>query len=105
MCNSRILVNEKYGMSSWNGNIGCIKLCFANLVLCRYIDELKDFMKGLYYAKPIEKTNSINKEISVYLQPTPMQSMQLAFTPKEHQYLLGLCQRSILLAEKLVIAN
>lgn len=104
-CNNKTLINEKYGLAIWCSNKGCIKLCFANLILYMPVEELKDFMRGLYNAFAIENSTNKFKEVSVFIMPTPMQNMQLAFTPNEQRYLLDLCQRSILLAEELILAN
>ena len=105
MCpHNKTLINEQYGLSIWCSSKGCIKICFANLILFMPIEELKDFMRCLYKAVAVEKTGS-EKEISVFIMPTPLENMQLAFTPKEQRYLLGLCQRSIVLAEQMILAN
>ncbi len=62
-------------------------------------------MNGLFHATGIEKENDMPGEIAVYILPTPLHSIQLAFTSNEQQYLLGLCQRSIQLAEKMILSN
>lgn len=46
-------------------------------------------MRKLYYACLIEKNSTNGKEISAYILPIPIPTLQLAFTTKEQLYYLG----------------
>lgn len=100
-----VLIKEKHGIAVWCAATSSIKLCFSNLVFCMTIPELRDFMRELYYACPVEKNSSEGREISAYVLPTPIPTLQLAFTSKEQLYLLNFCKQAIQLAQNLVLAN
>lgn len=100
-----VLIKEKHGISIWCAATGCIKLCFSNLVFCMTIPELNDFIKELYNACPVEKSNAEGNEVAAYVLPTPIPTLQLVFTAKEQLYLLDFCKQSIQLAQTLVLAN
>lgn len=100
-----VLIKEKYGISLWCPNTFSIKLCFSNIVLCMSIPEVRDFMRALYHACPIEKNTTEGREVCVYILPTPIPTLQLAFTENEQMYILEFCKKSIRLAERLVLAN
>ena len=101
---SKTLINEKLGISIWCGETGCIKICFATLVLEVTIEELKDFMRELCNACPVAKEEP-QKTIAAYIMDTPIPSLKFAFTPSQHQYLLQLCQRSLKMVEQIATAN